>query len=271
MSKTAKKVLSIILTVIMVFSAFPMTAVVSFADDEEPVNPGECEHNYICTDYDEKGHNLKCEYCEDIVYAEHNMSVTEHEAPSCQTEGYDYYSCSECEYGYNDTLSLADHDYQLDNWDSDYEYYVCTVCEGTTSEGHDYEKTETVDATCTESGYDVLVCKNCGFSIKSNYCSVEHDFDKTTPYKTYEGSCTSASFVEYKCKNCDAITREEGDEPAGHDYEKTSETKATCDTDGVTVYTCTVCGETKEDITPATGHKYVATGEKMQQPVLKTA
>ena len=41
-----------------------------------------------------------------------------------------------------------------------------------------------------------------------------------------------------------------------HSWEKTSETAPTCTADGTTTYTCSVCGDTYTETTPATGHSY---------------
>ena len=41
-----------------------------------------------------------------------------------------------------------------------------------------------------------------------------------------------------------------------HSWEKTSETAPTCTADGTTTYTCSVCGNTYTETTPATGHSY---------------
>ena len=41
-----------------------------------------------------------------------------------------------------------------------------------------------------------------------------------------------------------------------HSWEKTSETAPTCTADGTTTYTCSVCGVTYTETTPATGHSY---------------
>ena len=41
-----------------------------------------------------------------------------------------------------------------------------------------------------------------------------------------------------------------------HSWEKTSENAPTCTADGTTTYTCSVCGDTYTETTPATGHSY---------------
>lgn len=46
-----------------------------------------------------------------------------------------------------------------------------------------------------------------------------------------------------------------------HDWVKTAQTDPTCTTDGKIEYTCPSCGETKLEITPATGHNIVTTIE----------
>lgn len=45
----------------------------------------------------------------------------------------------------------------------------------------------------------------------------------------------------------------------GHDYKEKITKKATCEADGTATYTCTVCGDTYDDVIKATGHDFSIT------------
>ena len=55
--------------------------------------------------------------------------------------------------------------------------------------------------------------------------------------------------------DCNMFVESQKDIPAlGHDYSVVT-TGATCEEDGVAVYTC-ACGDTNEEVIPALGHEY---------------
>ena len=65
-------------------------------------------------------------------------------APTCENEGYTYYTCEECgnDWGYGE--------------------YVDAL-------GHSLGEIVTVSPSCTSNGYDESVCLVCEFSVKTNY------------------------------------------------------------------------------------------------------
>jgi len=100
--------------------------------------------------------------------------------------------------------------------------------------GHNWLLKDTVDATCTEGGYNLYECQNV---------ANDNDPDSTAGTK------------------CDATYKEYITPAKGHNYVVTASVAATCTTQGYDVYTCTVCGDTyNKTTTPATGHQFVAKG-----------
>ncbi len=106
---------------------------------------------------------------------------------------------------------------------------TCSLC-GATSEkaaaalGHEWERTETVKASCIAGGYDLYECTRCDASEQRNQTNI--DFS-----------------------------------PAGHDY-LPEEKKPTCTTSGYTDNTCTLCGAgdgNRETLKPL-GHTYEREG-----------
>ena len=63
----------------------------------------------------------------------------------------------------------------------------CTIC-GQKKTGfgapndHSYEKTETVNPTCTDEGYTVYTCKDCGFSKKQSLAKIPHQYSEEYQY-----------------------------------------------------------------------------------------
>lgn len=142
----------------------------------------------------------------------------------------------------------------------------------------EYEET-VVEPTCTESGYTLHTCKQCGGSYKDNYTEpLGHKFDEGVT--VIASTCSGAGVVEHRCVRCgyhtiEAVSPEghtPGDEPTctepqvctvcgavlalptGHAYEAEI-VDPTCTEFGYTVYTCSVCGDSyRADYLPPVGH-----------------
>ena len=109
---------------------------------------------------------------------------------------------------------------------------TCTHANVTTSEKA---------ATCTEEGYVIKKCNDCGEVVYRETIGVKgHDWE----WKETAATCTTSGSKGYVCRNC-GTTKDMTTIPAkGH----TPGAAATCTTPQV----CTVCGEV---IVPAKGHK----------------
>ncbi len=113
-----------------------------------------------------------------------------------------------------------------------------------------------VPATCTESGYTYDECTKCGDTV--NYQSLPllgHDFQGWTVLT--EAGCTQTGLEVNPCSRCDH--QDQRELPAtGHSY-VSKVVEPTCEKDGYTEKTCSVCGDSeKTEIVPATGHSYVS-------------
>lgn len=114
---------------------------------------------------------------------------------------------------------------------------------------HDY-KSKVVNPTCDSKGYDLHTCKNCGKSYKDNYTDklpapTEHQHEwvwteYVGPYACREGYnlYTCACGESYKEGTGDVL---ECDWQVDHVVEPTTESE------GYTVYKCSVCGNTWTD------------------------
>ena len=144
--------------------------------------------------------------------------------------------------------------------------YTCAVCGESVTEiiaatGHTEGEAVTeneVAATCTEDGsYDTVVyCTVCGEELSRETTVVEagHEW-KEDEDASYGATCTTDGLIVYTCSVCGAVM-EETIEATGHDYEAVV-TDPTCTTRGYTTYTCKNCDNSyKTDYTDATGHDY---------------
>ena len=167
--------------------------------------------------------------------------------PTCTEDGY----CSVCGEAGEPAL---DHDY-IDHegqnptctelgWNA---YQTCSRCDYNTYEeldpiGHnEYGSRGYVDATCTNDGYWIAKCFNCGtFFIEDKNTAFGHTWVDPT--------CTEDGY----CETCGEI----GEAALGHDYEGVV-TDPDCVNGGYTTYTCSVCGDSYiADEVGALGHDY---------------
>ena len=164
------------------------------------------------------------------------------------------------------------------------EHYTCTcgrffVLEGTAyvevdeedlviPVQHTMETVETVDPTCTELGYTVIGCVDCGFSYRQyeeNAAALGHSYGEWTV--TLEATCKAAGETAHTCSRCgDVETIALSVNPKAHQYDNGSITKQpTCCEEGVRTYMCTICGDRSKTASVAkTAHEYdagVADGE----------
>lgn len=143
-------------------------------------------------------------------------------APACESEGYTEYTCS-CG----------------DSYKSDYK----------DATGHDY-KTETVDPTHSSKGYDLHTCKTCGKSYMDNYTDklpkpTEHVHEwvwteYVGPYACREG------YNLYTCA-CGESYKEGTGDVMDCDWQIDQIVEPTTESEGYTVYKCSVCGKTYKD------------------------
>lgn len=188
-------------------------------------------------------------------------------APTCETQGFTYYTC-ECK------ESIVKRDY-------------------VTALGHKYEDSVT-PATCKEQGYTTHTCSACGKSYKDAYtelaahtwsyyqdpgagetgwsrkCSVCGEIETDVEYACTNGSehnweevvvidatCTTPAYQKYTCRVCGASKQEAIRSPLGHNYQEEVVKDATCESPAYQVYKCSRCAATyEEEIASALGHDW---------------
>lgn len=139
--------------------------------------------------------------------------------------------------------------------------FTCAVCSQTKTEvipatgAHTFVFTKNVAPSCTEAGYDLYTCRDCGASEQRNVKpALGHKWDSGTV--TTEPTETAPGTMTYTCTVCGATKTEviPATGPHTHVWDEGTVTVAPTETTpGVRTYTCTVCGQTRTEIIPATG------------------
>ena len=140
--------------------------------------------------------------------------------------------------------------------------FTCTVCGQTRTEtipatgAHDYQFTKTVAPTCTGGGYDLYICIGCGATERRNLTDA-------AGHKWDGGTVTTAptettpGVRTFTCTVCGDIREETIPATGAHDYRFTKTVAPTCTDGGYDLYTCSGCGATeRRNLTDAAGHKW---------------
>lgn len=139
--------------------------------------------------------------------------------------------------------------------------YTCTICGAIKTEvipatgAHTFVFTKNVAPSCTEAGYDLYTCRDCGATEQRNSKpALGHKWDSGTV--TAEPTETDPGTMTYTCTVCGQTKTEVIPATGPHTHvwgEGTVTVAPTETTPGVRTYTCTVCGQTRTEIIPATG------------------
>lgn len=142
--------------------------------------------------------------------------------------------------------------------------YTCTSCGKTkTTEiaatGHQHtEIRDEKEATCKTEGYTGdTYCKDCGAKVSSGQAIPKTEHTWDSGKVTTEATCEHTGVRTYTCTVC-GETKEEEIAKTDHTYDEGKVTKKpTCTETGIKTYTCMVCGATKTEEIAATGHQHI--------------
>lgn len=226
----------------------------------------------------------------------HDYCVLLVTAPTCTSQGFTTYVCSNCDIRYTDDY-VDPIGHQYGDWYRpgnayDTERRDCQRCghyeTRTTSCDHAYSSV-TTPPTCADMGYTTYICANCGHRYDADYIPpTDHVLgylkEMIAPTCTeggmYYGYCAfcnthfytesvdslghnwgewytvNTSTEQRNCINCSHY--ETRSSTASHEHSYTSaETAPTCQEEGYTTYTCSICGDSYTDnyVSPA-GHSW---------------
>lgn len=155
--------------------------------------------------------------------------------------------------------------------------YTCTSCGKTkTTEiaatGHQHtEIRNKKEATCKEEGYTGdTYCTDCGAKVSSGQAIPKTDHTWDNGKVTTKATCEHTGVRTYTCSVC-GETKEEETPKTDHTYDDGTVTKKpTCIETGIKTYTCTVCQKTKTEEIPATGHQHTEIRDEKEATCTET-
>ena len=211
---------------------------------------------------EENGHAHKCSVC-----GAHD-TVASHVSGGPATEE-EHELCTECGFVITPALN-HEHDYSILEGDTSGHWYECICGEKASVSAHtggtatcsdeavcevcsesygslDYENhslyiSDERAATCSAGGIKITACHGCSYTITEVTDHLEHEWSTDAVTCTVGKYCTR--------EDCDMTVP-----AAGHSYELTATTAATCTEDGVATYTCSACGDYYTNVVEhSTGH-----------------
>ena len=217
-----------------------------------------------------------CKNCGDrdvdvLDKVDHTWKLISTTPATCTIGEIQHYKCSVCGETKDVTLSNPLGEHSWDNGkvtkeatckEEGSKTYTCSICGDTKTEvipkkDHTWDEGKvTKKATCTEDGLKVYTCKSCGETKEEALKATGHQHTELRNEK--KATCTEEGYTgDTYCTDCgELIKKGSATEKANHNWEVTSEEKATCEKDGSKTYTCADCKETKTETIPATGHKF---------------
>ena len=211
--------------------------------------------------------NTYCKDCGQLISKGAVVKATGHSWDSGKvTEAA---TCKNC--GETKTESIPKTEHQWDNGkvtkeatckEEGSKTYTCSICGDTKTEAipkkdHTWDEGKvTKKATCTEDGLKVYTCRVCAETKEEVLKATGHQHTELRNEK--KATCTEEGYTgDTYCTDCgELIKKGSATEKANHNWEVTSEEKATCEKDGSKTYTCADCKETKTETIPTTGHKF---------------
>ena len=146
------------------------------------------------------------------------------------------------------------------NWtlDADGKWQGYTVSDKGACLHADYGTTErTVPATCGEAGRVDTICSNCGEVVSTRELPPTGAHDWDGGTVTTAPTETTPGVRTFTCSGCGDIREETIPATGAHDYQFPKNVAPTCTDGGYDLYTCSGCGATeKRNLTDAAGHKW---------------
>lgn len=144
-------------------------------------------------------------------------------------------------------------------------YFVlkCADCGGTWREkakdklGHDYQYVMTNPAFCESNGKEWYECTRCGDTQYQTIPKLGHNWEQVG---VKVPTCGEKGAYYLQCSNCNEERTEERAATGNHkwEYTHTNRDDVECVAGGTAYYICSVCGDQKNESVPATGHKWKA-------------
>ncbi len=234
-----KKILSIFLSLALIFSAVPFTSIIAFATG------GECStygHSYVeiyrleATCETDGYIEYICQVCSGDSYQEpipatgHSYAHLYTQDATCSQDGWSEYACMNCGNSYTDDFipaygceMFASPQTPVGPFCDSYGFveYKCDLCgtvvftEELPPAGHSFGEWETIQyVTCAQEGINRRTCEVCGETEEEIIPKkLDHAFDEQ---EYVPPTCTSDGYLIMKCSICGFADTIEEYEATGH-------------------------------------------------------
>ncbi len=143
-----------------------------------------------------------------------------------------------------------------------------------TEHEEDLEAIQVIAPTCTERGYTIHTCANCGGTWIDTYVEatghIEYEIGEEYVPTVIAPSCFEKGYTKRQCATCNEFYNTDETEMVAHTMgtEPTDYVAPTCTEPGYDVFTCTVegCGHTEKAEYEATGHSADSTEVSVKAP-----
>lgn len=235
------------------------------------------EHNYVASatapTCEAAGYTTyTCSNCGDYYTGNsvdaigHDWEETERNDATCTNAGYVKYVCSNNGCEKTETLNAFGHTPVAATCTSDSYCSTCNEALAEKAQGHSWKVSEIKEPTCTEDGYQLMVCESCGENktVTDGFLKTGHSksIEWTETTVPVDGmSCTFQTVQTGVCCDCGDTLTNYGNTETIHSHVFTITTEATCTTAGVKTYTCTGCSDSyTENYEAPEAHNYNESG-----------
>ena len=110
---------------------------------------------------------------------------------------------------------------------------------------HDFEQTDAGYASCTEDGYYVIECRQCGYNRReiTEYAQ-GHSFVQT---ELVYASCVEDGYFKGECTKCGYVEKEITQKAYGHNWVETHREEPSDCTYGIVIEECTNCDQSRSE------------------------
>lgn len=247
--KMSKRLLSCLMTILMLLSFVPFTK-----QNVKAVTTSMADSYYAT-----------CPSCSRTGYWNSNVV-----SPNCTDKGYTEVKCNYC--GYSKKINYTNAVGHIWNpWivekvatvtSTGLKRHNCTVCGIVESEiipisnhNHNYVLTKTVDSTCAKTGSKIFTCSVCKDSYTEEIAKKSHFYVRHEVQPT----CTTDGYLYYTCEKCSLVASTSVVYPkTGHSFGAWVVVKAATETaTGTMKRTCTICNAVETATIPKAEHNHV--------------
>lgn len=203
-----------------------------------------------------------------VAATDHTWVKTQTLPPTCTEQGTAFYKCSACGATRTEKIAALGHDLSRCDLVPDATCTqpgravgTCARCgvqidEVIPAKGHDYsyKSASSTEPTCTESGHYQGTCPRCYQDYNDTIPALGHDWGEWVT--SIEPTVSTVGYRYHVCNRDGCGYREGEDIPKLHTHTWDAGVvtqKPTAAEPGVRTYTCTVCGQTRTEVIPATG------------------